>query len=204
MPEPVAFYPLNEHYKAAEKDDRQPEGKSGDVASTNGPYNEPGGAYMFYGTLTSFIELANKGSLDTRYSITLMCWVRPGGQDGPLFSYEKYDRGVLIAIVDGKFFNQITRRDGSRLVDIATAEALPNGVWAHVAATYNSNTGESCLYINGYLNNSTNTTANVQIATDAEKVRIGVIKGAVAEMKVYDVALNGAEIRTSIRQGIYK
>ena len=204
MPEPVAFYPLNEHYKAAEKDDRQPEGKSGDVASTNGPYNEPGGAYMFYGTLTSFIELANKGGLDTRYSITLMCWVRPGGKDGPLFSYEKYDRGVLIAIVDGKFFNQITRRDGSRLVDIATAEALPNGVWAHVAATYNSNTGESYLYINGYLSNSTNTTANVQIATDAEKVRIGIIKGAVAEMKVYDVALNGAEIRTSIRQGIYK
>ena len=53
MLEPVAFYPLNARYKVAEKENRQPEGILGDVTITNGPYNEPGGAYMFYGTVGS-------------------------------------------------------------------------------------------------------------------------------------------------------
>ena len=81
MPEPVAFYPLNARYKAAEKENRQTNGLLGDVAITNGPYNEPGGAYMFYGTVSSYIEFPNKKEgLDTRFSMSLMCWVEPGGQ----------------------------------------------------------------------------------------------------------------------------
>ena len=50
VPEPVAFYPLNASYEATEKESRQPLGILKDVTITNGPYNEPGGAYMFYGT----------------------------------------------------------------------------------------------------------------------------------------------------------
>lgn len=205
MPEPVAFYPLNEHFKAAEKDNRQPEGILHNVDTTNGPYNEPGGAYMFFGTQASYIELANKGGLDTRYAITLMCWVRPQGEDGSLFSYEKYDRGVIIGIIDGKFLNKVTSRDGTNWFGIATAEALPTGVWTHVAATYNTNTGNISLYINGYPSNSGISYFDQHISTDADTVGIGAgIKGAIAEIKVYDVALNEAEIRTSIRQGTYE
>jgi len=84
VPEPVAFYPLNARYKAAEKENRQPKGTLGDVGITNGPFNEPGGAYMFYGTDNSYIEFPNRGGLDTRFSITLMCWVHPGGQYGSI------------------------------------------------------------------------------------------------------------------------
>ena len=61
VPEPVAFYPLNASYKAAEKENRQPKGILGDVAITKGPYNEPGGAYMFYGTYSSYIEFPRIG-----------------------------------------------------------------------------------------------------------------------------------------------
>ena len=207
LPEPVAIYPLNEHYEAAEKYNRQPEGILGDVVVTNGPYTEPDGAYMFFGTLTSYIEFPNEGGLDTRLSITLMCWVRPGGQDGSLFSYQTFDRGVRIAIADGNFFSRITSRGGLKMIDIATAEALATGVWAHVAATYDYSTGNVSLYINGHLSSSRNVSARYkyhQISTQANKVRIGVIKGAIAEMKVYDAALNEAEIQTSIRQGICK
>ena len=63
VPEPVAFYPLNARYKAAEKENRQRKGTLRDVAITNGPYNEPGGAYMFYGTASSYIEFPNNGGL---------------------------------------------------------------------------------------------------------------------------------------------
>ena len=46
------------------------------------------------------------------------------------------------------------------------------------------------------------------LATNADDVKMGAVdeddryfKGKIAEMKVYDVALNEAQIQTSIRQG---
>ena len=72
----------NEHFKLAEKVNRQPEGIPGEITTSNGPYYEPGGAYMFFGTLKSYIEFPNEGAMDTRLSITFMCWVRPGGLQG--------------------------------------------------------------------------------------------------------------------------
>ena len=209
MPVPVAFYPLNARYKAAEKENRQPEGILGDVTITNGPYNKPGGAYMFYGTDSSYITFPNKGDLATRFTFTLMCWVQPGGQDGPLFSYGFNDFSVCIYIgFNGKFVSQIIKhRYFPKLPWVTTPEVLPAGKWVHVAASYDHNTGNNSLYINGHLRASQNIGTGYQIATATQKVRMGVkegdsyFKGKIAEMKVYNFALNEAQIQTSIRQG---
>ena len=209
MPEPVAFYPLNARYKAAEKENRQPKGILGDVALTNGPYNEPGGAYMFYGTVNSYIEFANEGGLDTRFSSTLMCWVQPGGQDGPLFNYGVSIWGVHMVIAGGKLFIRIVeRRSLQQLTSIRTPEVLPVGKWVHVAASYDHRSGSNSLYINGHLRASHNILRGYEIATNTQEVRMGSkgredenFKGKIAEMKVYNVALNEAQIQTSIRQG---
>ena len=196
---------MNASYKATEKENRQPNGILGDVAITNGPYNEPGGAYMFYGADSSHIEFPNRGGLDTPVSITVMCWVRPGGQDGPLFSYGKDGRGVQIWISRGRFNLVVSNLPASGL---SSAEVLPAEVWVHVAATYNYHTGNGSLLINGYLNVSSHIRISYPMATDADKVRMGVIdhkntyfKGKIAEMKVYNVTLNEAQIQSTIRQG---
>ena len=210
VPEPVAFYPLNARYKAAEKENRQTNGLLGDVAITNGPYNEPGGAYMFYGTVSSYIEFPNKEGLDTRFSISLMCWVEPGGQAGPLFSYGGSNRGVHMGISGSKLFIRIVERNSSKqLVSIRTPEVLPAGKWVHVAASYDHDSGSNSLYINGHLRTLHNIGKGYQIATNTRKVRMGSssgrdehFKGKIAEMKVYDFALNETQIQTSIRQGI--
>ena len=209
MPEPVAFYPLNARYKAAEKENRQPQGILGNVGITNGPYNEPGGAYMFYGNVNSFIEFPNNGGLDTRLSITLMCWVQPGGHDGPVFSYgiSGYTLSIWIA-ESGKFFNRIVKLRSSERPTIRT-KVLPVGKWVHVAASYDHNSGKNSLYINGHLRASQNIGTGYEIATTPLRVLIGLktnayFKGKIAEMKVYDVALNEAQIQTSIRQGSSK
>ena len=209
VPEPVAFYPLNARYKAAEKENRQPDGLLGDVAITNGPYKEPGGAYMFYGTVSSYIEFLNKEGLDTRYSISLMCWVEPGGQGGPLFSYGVPNWRVHMGIVGGKLFIGIVeRRSFNKLASVTTPEVLSLGKWVHVAASYDHSSGSSSLYINGHLKASHNIGRGYQIATNTQKVRMGSksgrdenFKGKIAEIKVYDVALNEAQIQTLIRQG---
>ena len=208
MPEPVIFYPLNSRYKAAEKENRQPQGILGDVSITNGPYNERGGAYMFHGTVSSYIEFRNIGGLDTQSSFTFMCWVQPGGRDGPLFSYGVYHWGV-VGIVTSKLFNQIVKSGHHYdLTSIRTPEVLPAGKWVHLAASYDNNTRNNSLYINGHLSFSQIIAADFKIATIETKVRMGTrsddgknFKGKIAEMKVYDVALNEAQIQPSMRQG---
>ena len=212
VPEPVAYYPLNARYKAAEKENKQPKGILGNVAITNGPYNEPGGAYMFNGTVSSYIEFPNKGGLDTRFSMTLMCWVQPGGQGGPLFSYGLNHYSVFISVdSNGKFLSQIVKHKyfiKLPLRTVRTPEVLPVGKWVHVAASYDHNTGNNWLYVNGQLRVSQNIGRGYEIATFPQKVRMGTIgsaignfKGKIAEMKVYNVALNEAQIQTSIGQG---
>jgi len=193
---------LNASYKATEKENRQPKGSLGDVTITNGPYNEPGGAYMFYGTDRSSITFPNRGGLDTRFSITLMCWVQPGGKDGQFFSYQRLKWGVMMGIVDGKFSNQIGKRRNPQLhTSIRTAEVLPKGKWVHVAASYDYNTRNNSLYINGHLSVSQNIGKGYEIETTQDAVMGSYFKGKIAEMKIYDVALNEMQIQTSIRQG---
>ena len=209
VPEPVAFYPLSASYKAKEKENRQRNGIVKDVAITNGPYNEPGGAYMFYGTGSSYIEFPNEEGLDTRFSISLMCWVEPGGQDGPLFNYGVSNLGFHMGIVGGKLLIRIVERSSfNQLASIRTPEALPVGKWVHVATSYDHGSGNSSLYINGHLRASRNIGRGYQIATNTKKVRMGSssssdrhFKGKISEMKVYNVALNEGRIQTSIRQG---
>ena len=160
---------------------------------------------MFYGTVSSYIEFPNRGGLDTRFSITLMCWVRLGGQDGPLFSYGKDGRGVQIWVAQDRFNLTLSDLPSPGLL---SAEVLPTEMWVHVAATYNYHTGNCSLFINGHLSVSSHIRISSAIATNANKVRMGVrvndnryFKGKITEMKIYDVALDEAQIQTSIRQG---
>ena len=78
------------------------------------------------------------GGLDTRFSITLMCWV--GGQDGPLVSHG--DWGVMVAIEHGKFLNQMIV-NFFKLVTTRTTEVLPAGKWVHVVASYDYSSGNT-------------------------------------------------------------
>ena len=164
---------------------------------------------MFYGTGKSYIEFPNKGGLDTQFSITLMCWVEPGGQGGPLFIYGVSNSGVTMLIFsDGDLLIVISERSSLRPLSILGAfEPLRVGKWVHVAAIHDHSSGSNSLYINGHLRDSENTSRGYEIATNAQKVRMGSrdgtmnFKGKIAEMKVYDVALNEAQIQTSIRQG---
>ena len=161
---------------------------------------------MFYGTFRSGIYFPNRGGLDTRFSITLMCWIQPGGHSGPLLSYGHGHRTVNMGVDDGKFFNQIVKRRSFQILTPIRTEVLPAGKWAHVAASYDHNSGNNSLYINGHLRASRNIGTGYEIATASREVLMGFasdiyFKGKIAEMKVYDVALNEAQIQTSIRHG---
>ena len=114
-----------------------------------------------------------------------------------------------MGIVGGKLLIRMVERSSfKQLTSIRTPEVLPVGEWVHVAASYDHSRGSNSLYINGHLKALHNIGIGYQIATNTQKVRMGSrndsdenFQGKIAEMKVYDVALNKAQIQTSIRQG---
>ena len=179
---------------------------------TSGPANECNGAYRFKGATDSFIQFPNTGGiLDVKYSITLMCWVRPGGQDGPLFNYKRQGAwGVHIWIaLNGRFFVRITKFGSHAfLPHLSTDQPLEQGRWYHVAATYDSNTGVNSIYVDGVLNKTQNIGTGYRISTNDPAIRMGVkigdsrlFNGAITQMGIYNVSLTGDHIRTVIKQG---
>ena len=213
VPTPIAFYPLNINSTIHDFAERPPySGKASNVEFTSGPANESNGAYQFKGTIDSFIEFPNTGGiLDVKYSITLMCWVRPGGQDGPLFNYKRQGDlwGVHIWIENGRFFVRITKFGShAHLRDLSTDQALEQGRWYHVAATYDSNTGVNSIYVDGVLNKAHNIGTGYRISTNDPAIRMGVkigdsrlFNGAITQMGIYNVSLTGDQIRTVIKRG---
>ena len=206
VPEPVAFYPLNKQFGTADVKRRsQITGISSNVSLTTGPFNTTDGAYEFWGNKNSYIQFPNKhGMLDVQTSISLMCWVRPGGQDGPLFQYYKPRKwGVHIWIENGgRFRSRIYEADYAKKIAIQSDQSLERGKWVHVAATYNHTTGNNSIYVNGILNATRFIGTGLRIAA-VGKGRMGAVpvertrflKAAVSHMEVYNVSLNANQIR---------
>ena len=213
VPEPVAFYPLNKQFGTADVKRRsQITGISSNVSLTTGPFNTTDGAYEFWGNKNSYIQFPNKhGLLDVQTSISLMCWVRPGGQDGPLFQYEKvsWRWGVHIWIEDGKFRSRIYDAKYVKKKAIQSDHSLELGKWVHVAATYNHITGNNSIYVNGILNAFRNIGTGFEIAAEGP-VRMGTVKvdkkrrflrAAVSHVEVYNFSLNANQIRAVMNKG---
>ena len=214
VPEPVVFYPLNKQFGTDDVKRRsQITGISHNVSLTIGPFNTTDGAYEFWGNENSYIEFPNGNDmLDVQNSISLMCWVRPGGKDGPLFQYDKkrLKWGVHIWIDNGgRFFNRIMKADYGTTNAIQSKQPLELGKWVHVAATYDHTTGNNSIYVNGILNESRNISTGFRIAAEG-KVRMGAIKkgknhgflrAAVSHMEVYNVSLDASQIQAVMIKG---
>ncbi|KAK2570476.1 hypothetical protein P5673_005298, partial [Acropora cervicornis] len=214
VPTPIAFYPLNINSTIHDFADRPPySALASNVEFTSGPANEANGAYRFKGATDSFIQFPNTGGiLDVKYSITLMCWVRPGGQDGPLFNYKRQGAwGVHIWIAsNGRFFTRITKFGSyAFLPGLSTDLPLQQGRWYHVAATYDSNTGVNSIYVDGVLTKTQNIGTGYRISTNDPAIRMGVkvgdgrlFNGAITQLGIYNVSLTGDQIRAVIKQGV--
>ncbi|CAH1244449.1 PKD1 [Branchiostoma lanceolatum] len=64
------------------------DGTAQDTQLAEGPNGEADGSYLFLGTSTSYVDIPNDGSLDTRYSITILAQVFPTSTSGAVFIYQ--------------------------------------------------------------------------------------------------------------------
>ena len=166
-----------------------------------GPNGEKDGSYEFSGTSYSYIEIPNsaEGPLDVLHSMTLLCWVYHNGQDGPLFNYKTGGPwGVHLWVVAGKLFVRFTRRHYS--FTTALHHTALAGGWKFVGASYERATGNAKLWVNGAVVQTLNIGAGLNLATQ-NSIRMGAkigdgryFKGRIAQMQVYDKALNQEEM----------
>lgn len=192
---PVALYPLNAAYTTKDMMGLQPDGISSNVQLAVGPDGNSEGSYQFWGTPDSFIELPNNGGLDTQYSLTVLMWVYPEGQDGPLFNYRPAGGWeVHYWIVSGKFFCRMVKRDGSSVPNLLSHH-LKLGQWSYVGASYDYSTGINRMWVDeteihqlhlGVYTLSTNYTVRIGAIIDDSRY----FKGRVARIQVYSTALN--------------
>ncbi len=206
VPEPIALYPLNSKYETREINNQQPQGTPVGVSLATGPDGKPGGSYQFLGQANSYIEFPNSGGLVVKHSITLLCWVYLETSDasGPLFNYGLTGfGGVHLRIQSGKLVARFT--DIQDIVDkkLTTTRPLAAKQWYYVGSSYDHNTGNASLWLNGTrVDHKKITGADITLDTGHE-VRMGAranpddpryFKGRITAMQVYDVALTAEQI----------
>lgn len=141
--------------------------------------NKPGCHFSFNtgvslsGVTGNYITSPNIAALNITGSFTLECWVRPTNVATPSFQILIQKRlgsaatGYTMYLSTGKV--SVRTNSSTRLTGTTT---LPNNVWSHVAATYNSSTNVFTVYVNGVAD-GTVTTASAAPATDTDSLRLG-------------------------------
>ena len=196
---PVAVYPLNTLTKGRDMSGRKnPPATIGSVRPARGPDGKRGSSYKFFGRPNSFIQLPNKGALDTVNSITISLWVYPQGP-GPLVNYNPKGQGVQIWMVSPtQLFVRFVRRRGRRLTSPLIYRIYRRS-WNYITATYKRRTGVARLYVNNRLVKR-NVIGKIRLATNFP-VRLGAkikggrfFKGRLACVQFYNRALTGRQI----------
>ena len=160
------MYPLDGAYGTKEINNWVGEGSASGVITAPGPDGKPDGSYELSGTVNSYIEFPNGGPLDTSYSMTMLCWLFPGGQDGPLFNYRTSGSwGVHLWVVAGQLFVRFTKRN-YRFTDALQKTYLkPEDGWKFVGASYDQANGDAKLWVDGLEVQTLNIGTNLRLAT---------------------------------------
>jgi hypothetical protein len=185
--------------------DSSENGNQGEVYNgryTLGPKGEQGRAVEFLGAENSYVKIKNNGSLDTKYSLSILMQINPA-EAGILFNYGNDEYGLSLAISQqNRLKFRVREREKSLgFAEEAESEALVLGQWSFIAVTYDYNTGMAKIFVNE------KETGKYEFATPrlietSKDVRFGNVegqsgfnyKGLMSCVQVYDRALTSDEI----------
>ena len=180
------------------------------VYPVRGPDGQPGTAYRFKGRRNSFIEFPNRGSLDTKYSITLLVWIKPEGKPGPIANYHPNGMGVQFWLeTPNKLMARFTRRGKRggrrrRYTVAVRSRRIRLNRWQFVGCSYDHKSGIARLWINNY-RVTQKRIGRIRLATNYP-IRMGEkigdkrrFSGSISCFQVFNYALSQSEIRARQR-----
>lgn len=177
-----------------------------------------GGSLELAGSYDSFIEIPNMwgGFADAGRSITLLAFIYPTGNGGPILSYDIYGFGVQLWHEGfygemGVLRAHFIRRDLMVFAPPLGAPVLNMNAWNFIGASYDHDSGVACLWHNGNEVAAVSIGNNFDLATQFS-IRIGALAspwqryyfaGRICHLHIYAEALTVDNIRAvgGIQQG---
>ncbi|XP_019645295.1 PREDICTED: location of vulva defective 1-like [Branchiostoma belcheri] len=201
----VGLWPLNSQYGASDASGNGNDGVATGTQLAPGPNGDPDGAFLFSGTVSSYIDIPNNGRLDVRLSYTILANIYPTGYDGPIFNYVGNNNDHLWAIHfwqtshQALFLRTIGRHTRWDSIPPVSANVLQQNAWNYVGGTYDSSTGVEAVWNDGEL------VAQLQIGVPSVAsqyaVRVAVkdgdrryFAGRIACIQLYDFAMTQEQI----------
>ena len=166
------------------------------------------GAIYFDGSVDSYVTAADSASLDFTDAFSSCCWVmtvRGGSTQDWDSMWGKGDLSDGTQAYVLKFTNNDTARlelngaSGSRADSTSTFTSATDGIWTHIACTYDKSNTK--MYINGVLEDTTS--YSTSISANSELLHIGMavntgngFKGYMCNLGMWNVALTQAQIKS--------
>ena len=203
LPLLVAVYPLDRNNGGRDISPRRcPTGRRVGVKYGPGPDGRKDSATRLYGNANSYIEIPNRGKLDTVASITILTWVYHEGIKGPIVNYRPGPGwGVHLWMIGPRtLFARFVRRDDvfTKAV-VVTSRKIRYRAWNYIGATYDYKTGVAKLWVNSRLL-VVQSIGRFRLATNYP-IRIGArrrdkryFKGRIFCVQIYSRALNRRQI----------
>ncbi|MFC7590556.1 LamG-like jellyroll fold domain-containing protein [Nonomuraea antimicrobica] len=176
-------------------------GNDGTAAATTWASGKYGQALSFNGT-SSWVTVADSGSLRLTDGMTLMAWVRPSSVTGwRTVVMKEFGADLAYAIMGSGSSGPGAFIHTSSGANAPAPANLPLDAWSHVAATYDGATLR--MFVNG-AQVATNPTGG-DLRTGTSPLRIGgnsgsgeYFSGLIDEVRVYNKALTPAQITTDM------
>lgn len=169
-------------------------------------------AYAFDGQ-DDFIRILNHPSLDTKEEISVLFWMKVNEfyeRESYPISHGNWERRWKVSIIPDRRLRWTIKTDASSnngIIDLDSEQPLQQNRYYHVACTYN---GDSIrIYLDGDLNNSAAWSGFLRF-TDVD-LTIGQVlpdnnqynlNGVIDEVRIYDIALTGGEIRNIYQETV--
>lgn len=155
-------------------------------------------ACSFNGTASSYFSVKHSSTLNLPGSFTIEMWINPVNVSSPSIQHLMQKRvsgsnGYAVLLNGGKV--EIRTNNVSRIIGNAS---LPNNVWSHIAARYNSSNGVFSVYINSVLDASV-TIAGAAAVSNTDTLIIGKggsnpFSGLIDNLRIWNNVLTPTEL----------
>ncbi|MFH2020793.1 MAG: DUF2341 domain-containing protein, partial [archaeon] len=184
-------------------------GNNGVVSSAtwNRTGGKVGGGYYFDGNGDS-LTISRTSSTYLTGSATMMVWVKIDEKAEPatwptitgVNSNSEYR--IYIGVNSSTIGTLFNTTSGQSYLALTNSNNLTLGIWYHITATYDNNTGQHKVYVNGQLNNSRVWSGNLVIGSGSITAGNNNFNGSIDEVKIYNSSLSQEQILADYQAGL--